>query len=152
MALRSGSRTRKAGHRRLPKHHDSSLATDNPQPETGFTLIELLVVIAVIAVLVAILLPSLKRAREYARRAACLGNLRQIQTAWLAYADDHDGFIVNGRPYAAGPPDERGTPWLADYPTYLLPPKTAAQAMTLMGSGALATYAGDVRVYLCPAP
>jgi len=49
----------------------------------GFTLIELLVVIAIIAVLMAILMPALNRAREQGKRAACLSNLKQLQLAWV---------------------------------------------------------------------
>ena len=62
----------------------------------GFTLIELLVVIAIIAVLMAILMPALNRAREQGKRAACLGNLRQLSIAWITYADDNDDKLVNG--------------------------------------------------------
>ena len=50
-------------------------------------LIELLVVIAVIAILIALLFPALRKAREAARRAACLGNLRQMQIAWQTYKE-----------------------------------------------------------------
>lgn len=62
----------------------------------GFTLIELLVVIAVIAVLMAILMPALNRAREQGKRAMCLGNLKQLALGWTLYADENDGHIVNG--------------------------------------------------------
>ncbi len=62
----------------------------------GFTLIELLVVIAIIAILMAILMPALNRAREQGKRAACLNNLRQLQLAWIAYAGDNDDRIING--------------------------------------------------------
>ncbi|NQT01038.1 MAG: prepilin-type N-terminal cleavage/methylation domain-containing protein, partial [Planctomycetes bacterium] len=48
----------------------------------GFTLIELLVVIAIIAVLMAILMPSLNRAREQGKRSTCLSNLKQLTLAW----------------------------------------------------------------------
>ena len=54
----------------------------------GFTLIELLVVVAIIAVLISILLPSLSRARENARRAVCLANLRGIVSACLLYSEE----------------------------------------------------------------
>src|SRR3954451_15402552 len=59
----------------------------------GFTIVELLVVIGVIAVIAALLLPSLGRAREKARQVACVSNERQIYAASLAFAADNDGFL-----------------------------------------------------------
>jgi prepilin-type N-terminal cleavage/methylation domain-containing protein/prepilin-type processing-associated H-X9-DG protein len=64
-------------------------------PRHGFTLIELLVVVAVIALLVGILLPALGSARRSAHTIACLNNMRQLAIAQLAYANAHDGQLVD---------------------------------------------------------
>jgi prepilin-type N-terminal cleavage/methylation domain-containing protein/prepilin-type processing-associated H-X9-DG protein len=56
----------------------------------GFTLIELLVVIAIIAILAAILFPVFAQAREKARQASCLSNIKQINLGWQMYMQDYD--------------------------------------------------------------
>jgi len=56
----------------------------------GFTLIELLVVIAIIAILAAILFPVFARAREKARQASCLSNIKQLALGMLMYVEDYD--------------------------------------------------------------
>jgi len=61
--------------------------------DDGFTLVELLVVIAIIALLMAVLLPALSRARGLAQSIACRNHLRQLQTCWLMYANDHGGTL-----------------------------------------------------------
>jgi len=77
----------------------------------GFTLIELLVVIAIIAILAAILFPVFARAREKARQASCVSNLKQVALALAMYVQDYDerfmcvrqgpgGWVQNAQPYA----------------------------------------------------
>ena len=84
----------------------------------AFTLIELLVVIAIIAILTAILMPALNRTPEQGRRAACMGNLRQLGLAWIMYAADNDDKIVNGaaasRQICPGDPTVTNAPGAAE--------------------------------------
>jgi prepilin-type N-terminal cleavage/methylation domain-containing protein/prepilin-type processing-associated H-X9-DG protein len=64
-----------------------------PHAAPGFTLIELLVVIAIIAILAAMLLPALARAKEAGKKTECLSNLHNMGLAMLMYADDNDGLV-----------------------------------------------------------
>ena len=76
----------------------------------GFTLIELLVVISIIAVLVSVFLPALRRVRSAGDNAQCLSNIRQIYLATFLFAEDNDGFLpsptaVGGYGYRVRPGD-----------------------------------------------
>src|SRR5687767_3876918 len=59
----------------------------------GVTLVELLVVIGIVVLVIALVLPTLARARESSRRVSCLSNVRQLTTAALAYASANDHFL-----------------------------------------------------------
>jgi len=111
----------------------------------GFTLIELLVVIAVIALLLALLFPVLRSAREMGQRAVCLSNLRQLTLAWTAYATEYDGVLVKGETYI-GRPGGLHEGWV----TGAFLTERRSRLVEIPDKGALWPYIQDIDVYRCP--
>ncbi len=131
----------------------------------GFTLIELLVVIAVIAILMAVLMPALKRAREQGKRAVCLNNLKQLVLAWVMYADANDDRIVNGAPLgdpgmANIPPgidpdhidtiNSPATWWETPWVGNALDCTTIKCQTEAIKAGAMWSYCKNLKLYRCP--
>lgn len=117
--------------------------------QQGFTLIELLVVIAIIAILAAMLLPALSRAKMKAQGVSCLNNTRQLGLAWLMYAGDNQdrtaGVLDNGQ--VAYTPLEWATNWCGG----LMNTYQSCVDTTALIDGQLYQYAKSVAIYHCPA-
>jgi prepilin-type N-terminal cleavage/methylation domain-containing protein len=118
----------------------------------GFTLIELLVVISIIALLIAILLPALEKARRSAKNVKCLSSLHQMSIGMNGYASDNDGFIpprMLGGPAHLTPDSPRDLPRPMGQPFWTYFARYGGESW---GLGRLYTdeYISNGRVFYCP--
>jgi len=126
------------------------------ETDHAFTLIELLVVIAIIAILAAMLLPALSRAKIKAQATYCMGNSRQLMMGWIQYYNDNNDLLVNnfGLNFAAA--EERNKTyrnWVNNYMTWATT-DPLGNSITNLDSTTQAPffkYVANASVYRCPA-
>jgi len=118
----------------------------------GFTLIELLVVIAIIAILAAMLLPALSKAKIKAQAIMCMNNSKQLMLGWVQYAHDNEDRLVNNFGAVETKAEITGQTyrnWVNDVEDWSIDPQVFD--LTGIQQAAFYKYVGGIGVYKCPA-
>jgi prepilin-type N-terminal cleavage/methylation domain-containing protein len=127
-------------------------APPNKRCKAAFTLIELLVVISVIAILAALLLPALAKAKSQARTTYCLNNKRQLTVAWLMYAQDNRDYLAYNSYWTVGSQYMDAPNWVESLVNWTTEPYcTNLALLTDDTNSSLAPYISHAAVpYHCP--
>jgi prepilin-type N-terminal cleavage/methylation domain-containing protein/prepilin-type processing-associated H-X9-DG protein len=115
------------------------------QTARGFTLIELLVVIAIIAILAAMLLPALSKAKARAQDISCRNNLKQLQYCWLLYVDEHQDVMPPSNDW-----DGNGGGLIAKAPSWAVGDAVHDLTTSNLVRGVLNPYIRSLGTYRCP--
>jgi len=121
------------------------------RPRRAFTLIELLVVIAIIAILMAILMPALNRAREQGKRSVCLQNNKTLVMGWMLYCDESRGYMPGTQALNLGSPVPRDKSSWVKKPTGTTPVDAPVEdQIQAIEEGVLYPLVKNIKVFRCP--